>query len=363
MKLAIERNILLSALSQVMGAVAVKSNLPILSCVYVKGDGDVIYLTGTDLEMTLRSTIRGVHHEAFESVWPAKRLFDILKAYPENGIVGISVEDEKFTVKCGRSRFVLTTHNVIDFPLISEKMGFDVSFSIDRAELKKQLQRVDFAMADQDVRYYLNGLLFNGVNNEIRFVATDGHRLAKESTILTEAFAEQWQAILPRDAVGELRRIGSLGDGPIEIAVRANLIRFSTEDLMFIAKRLDGRFPDYERVIPKESNKFVIVERESLLNALQRVRLVLDKNNNGIRLTIDDQSLLIEGIAIDDQAEDELDVQHEGENLVIGLNADYLIAVVKALNDDSVKIEFQDVGSSIKIVEKTGIYVIMPMRL
>lgn len=360
MKLVINRDVLLPALNRVMGAIAAKTTMPILGCVHCVGDGQRLALTGTNLELTLRTTIEFVH-EPFMAVWPAKRLYDILKAFPKDGLVGIAIEEDKVTIKCGRSRFVLTTYNPNDFPVIDEGIDFDVAFTLKAKELNALVQRTDFAMAFQDVRYYLNGLCFNGMKEEIRLVATDGHRLAKVSAPVDSGFEEPFEAILPSEAVFELRKVCLLGED-LTVSIRPNLFKFVTEGLTFIAKRLDGRFPEFERVIPKDLEHWIKMDRELLLAALQRIKLVLDKNNLGVRMTIANGNLLLEGIGLENQAEDSLEVQHEGE-LEIGLNVDYLTDVLRVLHEPEVTIEFRDAESSIKIIEQTGIYIIMPMRL
>lgn len=365
MKLVIERKRLLPVLSSVMGAIAHKSTLPILGYVYISGNGQSLYLTGTDLETTIRATARDVPHTPFTALWPAKRMMEIVKSYPEDGLIGIAQDEpEKLVVKCGRSRFSLQTLDPQDYPLIDEGQTFDYEFVINENGLRTSLSKIDFAMASQDVRYYLNGLLFHGQGQRINLVATDGHRLAKTHQELASSFHEEWQAILQADAINEIKK--ACGDGTGTVAVRNNLVRFAfSNERVLIVKQIDGRFPDYLRVIPRDLPKRAIVQRAAFLDAVQRIRLVLDKTS-GVELHLTEGLLELKGGVESERAEDQIDADYTGDELVIGINSTYLIDVLRTLETETVVLHCNGGNDAIRLIntdQPEDVYVIMPMRL
>lgn len=363
MKFAIERKLLLPAVTTVLGAVDKKVSLPILSCVHVQGTGRQLILTASNLELTLRTTLDFAISEPFEAVFPAYRWRDILRAFPEDGMVGIAVETDKLAIHCGRSRFSLAHLDPHDYPLIDDRNEPEFSFVLDQEALMMALKRTSFAMAHDDVRYYLNGLCFHGRDTELRVIATDGHRLAKATVSETLSFDTEWEVILPDFAISELRRI--CGTGLIEVDVCRNLLKFQAGHTTLFSKKVDGRFPSYEAVIPKDTDRSIVVEREALLNALNRVRLVMDKTDSTARLSILEDCLQIDNTGeSNDHAEEEVDMESTmGTTLELGLNTEYLSEVLSVLESDRVRIQVQDPMSGIKIVEEDRVYVIMPCRL
>lgn len=365
MKLVIERNALLPALSSVMGAIARKTTLPVLSCVHVKGDGEALQLTGTDLETTIRTTVRGVTHASFEALWPAKRMMDIVKSYPEDGIIGIAQDDpDKLVVKCGRSRFNLQTLDPKDYPLVDESHVWDHEFVVSENGLRARLGKIDFAMARQDVRYYLNGVLFHGNGQRVDFVATDGHRLSKTHQDLAVSFAEEWQAILPADAIAEIKR--ACNEGECTVSVCRNMVRFVfSGERTLIVKQIDGRFPDYPRVVPRSFSKHAIVDRLDFLDAVQRIDLVLDKGE-GIEIHLVDGMLELRGGSGNERAEDQIDATYSGDELTIGMNPSYLTDVSRAMESETLELYGNESNGAIKLLDPDrpeDIYVIMPMRI
>lgn len=365
MKLVIERNKLLPVLSSVMGAIARKTTLPVLGCVHVMGDGEALHLTGTDLETTIQSTVRGIAHTPFNALWPAKRMMDIVKSYPEDGLIGIAQDDpEKLTVKCGRSRFSLQTLDPDDYPLIDENHVFDHNFIISEERLRSCLSKIDFAMAHQDVRYYLNGLLFHGHDQRVDFIATDGHRLANTHQDLDVSFDEEWQSIIPADAITEIKRACNRGE--CTVSVCKNMVRFVfSGERTLIVKQIDGRFPDYQRVVPRDFSKQVILDRSAFLEAVQRIHLVLD-NTQGVELHLTDGTLELGGGSGNDRAEDQIDATYSGDELIIGMSSRYLIDVLRTIESEVMELHCNGYDGAIKLLNPDrpeDVYVIMPMRL
>lgn len=365
MKLVIERKKLLPILSSVIGAIARKNSLPILDYLHVVGDGESLRLTGSNLEMTIQATIREVKHTPFIALWPARKMMEIVKSYPEDGLIGIAQDEpEKMVVKCGRSRFSLQTLDPQDYPLIDKGQAFDYEFVISENSLRSVLGKISFAMANQDVRYYLNGLLFHGHGSQINFVATDGHRLAKTHCELQSSFNEEWQAIIPAYAITEIKK--ACGDSKCIISVRKNLIRFAfSGELILIVKQIDGRFPDYQRVIPREFSKHAILNQSAFLNAVQRIHLVLDKTS-GVELHLMDGVLELKGGTESERAEDQIDATYNGDELMIGISSIYLIDVLRIIESEKLELKCSDSNGPIKLIypdHPEDVYVIMPMRL
>jgi len=369
MKLAIERNRLLPALSSVIGAVPRRTTLMtlhILSYFHVVGDGQSIQITGTDLETTIQSRISEVSHTPFAALWPAKRMMDIVKSYPEDGMIGIAQDEpDKMVVKCGRSSFKLQTLDPQDYPIIGQDQVFEQQFTIEQQSLRSGLNKTDFAMAKQDVRYYLNGLLFYGKANQLILVATDGHRLAKTQYDLKTEFAAEWQVILPADAITEIKK--GCNEGECRVDVGKNLSRFTFDDgqRILIVKHIDGTFPDYQRVIPRDLPKRINVDRELFLDALQRVRLVLD-DTTAVQLNFTEGLIELSGGVGTDQAQDQVDAVYHGDELLIGLNSAYLIDVLRTMDDDEVELYCDKSNNAVRLAspeQPDDVYVIMPMRL
>ena len=367
MKLVIERKKLLPALSAVMGAVARKSTLPILTFLHVASDGEVLTITASNLELTMRTRVLDVECEPFEMLWPGRRMLEIVKSYPEDAMIGIAQDEpNKMVVKCGRSRFNLAILDPQDYPII-DRIEFDKNFTISQDVMQSCLHKTDFAMAKQDVRYYLNSLLFHGVINRINFVATDGHRLAKTDCKVVvfdkeDVFSEAWQAIIPLETIGEIKK--ACTEGECSVSVSDNMMRFDFSNRELIIKLIDGKFPDYERVIPKQFKREATVDRASLLEAVERVRLVLGESE-GVAMHFT-KGLLTLGGGIEDNVEDQIDTNYQGDDITIGINADYLIDVLRVIESQDVKLLFGDSMDGVKIMDRDGSdddYVIMPMRL
>ena len=366
MKLEAKREHLLKPLQQVIGAVERRQTLPILSNVLLAAKERELLLTATDLEVELSVRVQLPVETPGEITLPARKLHDILRALPEDGAVALSVEGEKATVRCGRSRFTLATLPAADFPTL-EDLPFGEDIRLAQSALRGLIERTHFAMAQQDVRYYLNGLLLEVSSGALRVVATDGHRLAFQE-LPTEAEAvEHRQVIVPRKGVLELMRLLADSEAEAVLALGANHIRVAMGDIRLTSKLIDGKFPDYQRVIPRDAARTVIADRMVLRTALARAGIVLDDKTRGIRLQLEDWTLRAQAHNSEqEEAEEEIEINYSGGPMEIGFNVSYLLDALGALGGELAKLSFTDSGGSCLIEESEGgasKHVIMPMRL
>jgi DNA polymerase-3 subunit beta len=366
MKLEAKREQLLKPLQHVLGAVERRQTLPILSNVLLAAGERELTLTATDLEVELSTRTELPAEAPGEITLPARKLHDILRALPEDGAVALSVEGDKATVRCGRGRFTLATLPAADFPTL-EDLPFEGDIRLSQGVLRSLIERAHFAMAQQDVRYYLNGLLLEVGPGVLRLVATDGHRLAFQELRTEVSAAETRQVIVPRKGVMELLRLLADSDAEVLLMLGANHIRVTMDDIRFTSKLIDGKFPDYQRVIPREGSRVVIADRVALRSALTRTSLVLTDKTQGIRLQLDDWILRAQAQNPDqEEAEEEVEINYSGGPLEIGFNGSYLLDALGALGGELAKLSFSDAGSSCLIEEADGAggkHVIMPMRL
>jgi DNA polymerase III subunit beta len=366
MKLEATREQLLKPLQHVIGAVERRQTLPILSNVLVTARDKELNLTATDLEVELSVQAALPAETPGRVTLPARKLHDILRALPEEGTVTLTVEGEKATVRCGRSRFTLVTLPADDFPTL-EDLPFSGDLRLPQGALRHLIDRTHFAMAQQDVRYYLNGLLLEVDPGLLRLVATDGHRLAFQELPIEAEVAETRQVIIPRKGVMELLRLLADNDAEAVLQIGTNHIRVTMGEIRLTSKLIDGKFPDYQRVIPHESSRVVIADRVALRNALARTGIVLSDKNQGIRLQLEDWMLRTQAQNPEhEEAEEELEINYSGGSLEIGFNGGYLLDALGALGGELAKLSFSDAGNSCLIEESEGAggkHVIMPMRL
>ena len=365
MKFSAVRDSFLNPLQAVAGVVERKQTMPVLANVLLAGKGDTLTITATDLEVELSSTASVQIHEAGEITIPGRKLVDIIKALPDKSEINISVEGERVIVRSGKSRFTLTSLPASDFPS-TENIDVKQKIKVSQSELKLLLDKTHFSMAQQDVRYYLNGLLFELQDEQMRLVATDGHRLALSETKLREPVKTPLQVILPRKGVLELQRI--LGtQGEVELAIGANHMRVSVEGVRFTSKLIDGRFPDYGRVIPADPTRIVESNPSTVRAALQRAAILSNEKYRGIRLTLKTNALIMQAHNPEqEEAEEELEVKYQGEGMEIGFNVNYLLEALSAVEGDQVELGFTDGNSSCLIKAPGSVnarYVVMPMRL
>ena len=370
MKFSIARDALIKPLNLVAGVVERRQTLPILSNVMLALEDKTLSLTGTDLEVELIGRVEleaaGVDGEV---TVPARKLVDICKSLPESSTIEFSLEGGKATVKAGRSRFTLSTLPAADFPAVESGAG-SVALSLDQSLVKQLIDGTAFAMAQQDVRYYLNGLYLEILGGRLRVVATDGHRLALATgPALVEA--ADTGVIIPRKGVLELSRLLD-GSVPLELAIGTNHIRATNEQFTFTSKLVDGKFPDYERVIPKNADKSVIGERGELKQAFTRTAILSNEKYRGVRLKLSENSLDITANNPEqEQAEEAVGVQYTGTELEIGFNVSYLLDVLSVLEQPQVRLSLSDEASSALLEnaeppsegEPERLYVVMPMRL
>lgn len=368
MNMRIQRETLLKPLSAVIGVVERRQTLPILANVYLSVIDKKLTITGTDLEVELQAKIDLEHpSDAMEITVPGRKLMDICRSLPEQSEIELIQEKDKVIVRSGRSRFSLSTLPANDFPLVRETEG-TAEFTIGQKDLRYLTQRTYFAMAQQDVRYYLNGMLLELADGIVRTVATDGHRLSLNTVaapIVDNAFV---QVILPRKGVTELMRLLEDADSEVAVRVGSNHVRITGADFTFISKLIDGRFPDYEKVLPKGGDKSIAIDRELLKHALTRASILSNEKFRGIRLQL--RSGLLRVFANNpehEEAEEEISVDYGQEDLEIGFNVTYLLDILNTIHSPKVKMTFSDAKSSILIEEheseSSSLFVVMPMML
>ena len=366
MKTTIKREDILGPLQQVIGAVERRQTLPILGNVLFKSSSGDLSLTATDLEIEMVANVTSDSSEDFQTTIPARKLLDICKALPDGSSINFSIDENRVSLTSARSRFTLASLPAKDFPGLDE-IEVQQSFSISQDQFKHLFDKTSFAMAQQDVRYYLNGILMELTPDRIRLVATDGHRLALSDQDLDTGVTEDKQLIIPRKAVLELSRLLESSDSAANIVLSQNHLRVETGTLVFTTKLIDGKFPDYQRVIPVDGNKTMEVERDTLKQALSRISILSNEKYRGIRLSLSSGNLAIQANNPDqEEAEEELQVSYDESEMEIGFNVTYLIDVLNVLKSDQVQIKLKDSNSSAIISDSkddSSLYVVMPMRL
>ncbi|NNF96791.1 MAG: DNA polymerase III subunit beta [Halobacteria archaeon] len=367
MKLSIQRETLLRPLQVVSSVVERRQTLPVLSNVLINCRNNTLTLTGTDLEveMIAKASLDQEADEG-ETTLPARKILDICRALPEEAIISLATNGDKAIIRSGRSRFTLSCLPASDFPNI-EPIASPYEFSIPQRALKELIEQTQFSMAQQDVRYYLNGLMLEITNNILKAVATDGHRLAISETQADIEASDNRQIIIPRKGVIELARLLEDSETQIRIQVGENHIKVDFPDISFTSKLIDGKFPDYQQVIPSSPTKELTCERQALYQAFARASVLSNEKYRGMRLQLSD-NLLKATVHNPEQeeAEEEIEVQYKGEEFEIGFNVSYFIDALAAIKTDAVQVHFIDANHSCLVngVEDTASkYVIMPMRL
>ncbi len=362
------REVLLKPLQAVTGIIERRHTLPILSNVLLVRDGGRLTFVATDIEIEITAGTEGdVPGEAKAVTVGARKLLDILRALPEGAEVALTLADKRLQLKSGKSRFNLQTLQAEDFPRLSAAEGERARFTLPQQLLKQLLAAVQYAMAQQDIRYYLNGLLMLIEGGELRVVATDGHRLAYASRQVAAKDLARQEVILPRKTIIELTRLLGESEAEVEIELSGNQARFSFDGIVLVSKLVDGKFPDYTRVIPTAHPKHVIASRAVLQQALQRAAILSSEKFRGVRWILGDGSLKISCSNTEqEEAQEEIDVEYRGEGLDIGFNVGYLLDVLNHLGVEQVEIALGDASSSalITVPAKDDFkYVVMPMRI
>ena len=359
---------LLSTLQSVAGIVERRHTLPILANVLLRKTGHQIEFTTSDLEIQVRTEAElGGDAENFSTTVGARKLIDILRALPADQVVTLSAAQNKLTLQGGKSRFTLQTLPADDFPLVNEAADFGPTFSVPQKTLRDLLNQVHFAMAVHDIRYYLNGILFIAEGKTLTLVATDGHRLAMAQSTLAEEVPSKQEVILPRKTVIELQRLLKDEDTPIEMRFAGNQAKFVFSGMEFVTKLVEGKFPDYNRVIPRNHKNIVTLGRAPLLASLQRAAILTSEKFKGVRVNIEPGLLRIASSnAEQEEAKEELEIDYQGEEIEIGFNVTYLMDALANMTQELVRLELQDTNASVlfTIPDHPGFkYVVMPMRI
>ena len=359
---------LLGALQAVSGIVERRHTLPILANVLMRKNGDSIEFTTSDLEIQVRtSAALGGDEGTLSTTVGSRKMIDILKSLPGDQIVSLTSSGTKLTLQAGKSRFTMQTLPADDFPLVNEAVDFGPSFGVPQKVLKSLIDQVHFAMAVHDIRYYLNGILFVAEGKTLTLVATDGHRLGLAQATLETEIPKQ-EVILPRKTVLELARLlNGTTDEPIEMRFAGNQAKFTFSGLEFVTKLVEGKFPDYNRVIPKNHKNAVILGRQPLLSSLQRAAILTSEKFKGVRVNLEPGALRIASSnAEQEEAKEELEIDYGGDAIEIGFNVTYLIDALANMSQDMVKLDLADSNSSVlmTIPENASFkYVVMPMRI
>ncbi len=366
MKFSAQREELLKPLQLVNGVVERRQTLPILSNVLLSLGENRLALTGTDLEVEIVVRLALQGGESGQITVPARKFSDICRTLPDGASIEFRLEGDKALIRSGRSRFSLSTLPAAEYPSL-EEIEAPLQFEVPQSALRRLIEQTQFSMAQQDVRYYLNGLLLELGDGRLRAVATDGHRLALADEAAALAATELSQVIVPRKGVLELARLLEDSDAPARVRLGSNHLQVELPDVSFTSKLIDGRFPDYGRVLPAPGTRILQCEREALRQALARASVLSNEKYRGVRLQLEDTTLKATVHNPEqEEAEEELEVAYEGEPLEIGFNVSYLLDALGAIKSDRVEISFTDANSSC-LLQGTDApesrYVVMPMRL
>jgi DNA polymerase-3 subunit beta len=365
MKFSLLREALLKPLQLVVGVVERRQTLPILSNVLLSLEQSRLSMTGTDLEVEIVGvTDIDATGEDGDVTVSARKLVDICRSLPDGAMVDFSSSDGKATIKSGRSKFTLSTLPANEFPSVDEGEK-SVEFMVAGSVLKGLIEATSFAMAQQDVRYYLNGMLWELNENKLRAVATDGHRMALCDGICDVSVVEPITSIIPRKGIIELSRL--LDENEVKVAMGSNHIRVTGGDYCFTSKLVDGAYPDYDRVLPKGGDKIVVGDRAELKQAFGRAAILSNEKYRGVRILLSEGSIkMVANNPEQEEAEEEVSVNYSGEDLEIGFNVSYLLDVLSVITGAEVRITLSNSNSSALVedaADGSAVYVVMPMRL
>lgn len=364
-----QRDVLLAPLQSVSGIVEKRHTLPILSNVLLEKRGEQLTLLATDIEIQITTSTLGASGDADGAVTvAAKKLQDILRSLPEGSDISLALDEKRLQVRAGKSRFSLQTLPADDFPRMAMADGEVERLEVTQRSFKRLLAQTQFAMAAQDVRYYLNGLLLLVDGSELRAVATDGHRLAYASMALgSEIEGGRREFIVPRKTIVELNRLLNDSEEPLTVEFGPNQIRFRFGSIDLVSKLIDGKFPDYERVIPATLKSSVVLERTALLQSMLRAAILTNEKFRGVRLVLSPGSLKITAAnAEQEEAQEELEVEYNGDPIDVGFNVGYLLDVLNNTAGETVEWGFNDANSSalFRLPGNDSFkYVVMPMRI
>ena len=362
----IARDALLKPLQAVSGIVERRHTLPILANVLLEQKDTGLHVTATDLEMQITAVADIPGKDGQATTVAARKLQDLLRALPEGSMLNVEAAGNKMTVRAGRSRFNLQTMAAGDYPRISLGTEQLQTLSLPQKDLRGLFALAEFAMAQQDIRYYLNGMLLVVDQTSLQAVATDGHRLSWASLAVPGTYTRQ-EVILPRKTVLELGKLLADNEEPVTLDILANQVRFRFGNVELVSKVVDGKFPDYNRVIPSGYTKLLDLDRLELLSALQRAAILSNEKFRGVRVVLSDGELrIICTNAEQEEAEEVLEVPYRGDSLDIGFNITYLLDVLQNLDSERVQLGFGDANSSalVSMPDRDDYkYVVMPMRI
>ena len=367
MKFVISREALIKPLQLVAGVVERRQTLPVLSNILLVAEGDQLSMTGTDLEVELVGRVTlDEPAEAGSVTVPARKLMDICKSLPDSARIELTLTGQKMVIKAGRSRFSLSTLPAAEFPNVEDSPE-TLELSMVQQQLRNLIDKTGFSMAQQDVRYYLNVMLLEIADGKLRAVSTDGHRLATSVTDVEAEDGLQHQIIVPRKGILELARLLQNGDAELRLVIGASHIRAHVGDFTFTSKLVDGKFPDYERVIPKNGDKILLSDRMELRQVLSRIAILSNEKYRGVRLALSPGYLqVMANNPEQEEAEETLAVDYDGDSLEVGFNVNYLLDCLSILNSDVVRLTLSDSNSSALVEgfdEEGNLYVVMPMRM
>jgi len=366
MKITTKREDLLEPLQQIGGVVERRQTLPILANILINATREKINLTATDLEVELKTQAKASSDGEGDFTLPARKMLDICKALPDGANITLQLNNDKVKIQSGRSRFSLGILPAQDYPVI-EPTASNTVLTLRESTLKRLIDKTQFAMAQQDVRYYLNGMLLEVAHGDIRTVATDGHRLAISTAEKVVPADVDLQVILPRKAVLELGRLLADRDTDIKLELSSSYIKVLLSQAVFTSKLIDGRFPDYQRVLPVGTDKEVHADKELLKQSLSRASILSNEKYRGIRFSAEEGLVQLQAHNPEqEEAEEEVEVDYQGEPIKIGFNVGYLLDALNAIDEDNVIIELKDSDNSALIYGKgnnDSKYVVMPMRI
>ena len=361
-----ERDALLKPIQTVSGIVERRHTLPILSNLLIKKTGDELSFLATDIEVQISTKAPCEAGQDVATTVAARKLLDILRALPSSATISLELNNKKLNIKAGKSRFALQTLAAEDFPTVAQATDFKAGFSLPQKQLKSLIALVQYAMAQQDIRYYLNGLLLIADKTQVRVVATDGHRLAY-AALPVEAAEEKVEVIIPRKTVIELERLLEDSDEPIRIDIAATQVRFQFGNVELVSKLVEGKFPDYQRVIPQGYKNSFDISREELIGCLSRAAILTNEKFKGVRCVVGEGSLKISCTNTDqEEAQEEAEVDYHGDVIDIGFNVTYLLDVLNHVKSDKITLSLGDANSSALITSSENAefkYVVMPMRI
>ena len=365
MKFSIPREALLAPIAQVVNVVERRQTLPVLANFLIEAVEDGLKITGTDMEVELVARARAEVAQTGSITVPARKLVDICRALPEGVKINVQLNQDKLALHAGRSRFTLATLPASEFPASDQAESLQ-TYQISQGRLRWLVEKTSFAMAHQDVRHYLNGLLLEFRDGAIRAVATDGHRLA-----LAEAEAnvsgELRSLIVPRKGVLELNRVLEDSDDPLNLVVGQGFLRVDRERIVMTTKLIDGRFPDYEAVIPMATDQSLVAERHAFVDSLHRAAILSNEKYRGVRLEMTPGLLrIVAHNPQQEEATEEIEAEHTYESLKVGFNVNYLLDALGSIDGDKVRLALRDANSSclVTAMDTEAVrQVVMPLKL